>query len=165
MKEQYPENDLSRASKSYHELYAEQEPLRVCDYASEILCLAMRNPPSLGSITMSPGSALELRTKYFDKIYSATLQRAGPNDSGPESLGILQTRSLLLGASGAKLSESVRLGSVDWNFLQATRSNSAEMKDALQYVRYFEIHIDTGINQAEQENGLEIPECCEYLRT
>ena len=163
VKEQYSERDLRRAWKSYHELYMQQESLHASGYGFETICTAMRNLPNLDTVTMSLGSAP--RTRYLDMKFRASLQRAGPDDSGLENMGVPQTRSLLLGASRARLSlDSVRLGSVDWKFLQATDSHFAEMKDTLRNVRYFEIHIDTGGDESEEQNGLEILKCCENLR-
>lgn len=165
VKEQYSKDELRRAWKSYQELCMEQGTLRASGYGFDIICIAMRNLPSLDIINMSLGSAIKSRTKYLDKTFSASLQRAGPDNTGPESRGVPQTRSLLLGASRAKLSlDSVRLGIVDWKFLQATDSHFAEMKDVLRNVRYFEIHIDTGADEVEEQIGLEIPECNEFLR-
>ncbi|KAL8805981.1 MAG: hypothetical protein Q9182_001638 [Xanthomendoza sp. 2 TL-2023] len=158
--EQYAEDTLAKGWDSYLALYAEQAVLRGSDYGSGAICSAMRALPNLRTIILSHGSGIVERTKQLDKTFSASLQRLYP-----ETSGIPQAQSLLVGAAGAGLSlESVQIGDVDWKILQCDDEDFFKIKDALQSLRTCKLRISTGNDWSIENLGVEIPTCSEFLR-
>ena len=164
-KYEYSKETLADGWASYRSLYNQQEYIRQQGYGFLEIYDAMKGLPNLNDITMSLESAIVPRSRYVDKAFDASLILCGSGDQNPNSCGIPQLRSLLLGASRAGLSlRRVQAGVVDWKFLKATESDFAKIKKALKSLTFFEIFFTTGFDDANDMFGVEIPECYEYLR-
>ena len=162
----YSNDELSAGYTTYMKLYEEQEELRREGYGAKALADAMSWFPNLADVCMSMGCNIVTRSDHVKRAFSAGLHiPSGDHYSidGPGP-GVSQTRSILLGAhqAGVQLKQ-LQLGDVDWKFFQAIKCDMEKMKQSLRSLRILELVISTGYDEDEDEIGVEIPECREYL--
>ena len=149
---------LEKAYKEYNRMYAEQEDLRNRGYGFKELSDAMSRLPKLSEICMNHGRTICRRPKGIKNAYAAGFSAAKGN-----YCGIPHMRSLLLAVYEAGIElDTLRLGDVNWKFLQQSDETLKRMKHTLRHLTtfYLVISTETGLRPGE-----EIPTCRKYLRS
>lgn len=157
--------ELDERWTSSSTMYHTQGVPHDCSFGDEkIYTSIMSNLPKLAVIRTSLGTGIVRREDRHQDSFASAVHKYLHHHL--ELVGIQHLRELLMAAHRANLSlETVQLTDAYWRFLQAEDSDFHRMTDALKSVRHFDIHINTGIFQAEDgaENGL--MQCSEYLKS
>ena len=154
--------ELDNAWNTYETFLREQDDLRRRDYGFTELNEAITRFSNLRRVSMNHGWGLWHGNPDVNP-YADALARAGSDDQYPDA-GVPQMRSLLMAlhASGVKL-QSLRIGQVSWKFLMLDSDILGNLMKVLEPLECFEISISTGVDLEEDEIGIEIEECREFL--
>ena len=159
------EEELSAAHAAYKTLYEEQKSHRLEGYGAQALADALSGFQNLVDVCMSMGYNVVDQSNYIRRAFGAGLQIPwGDQDSIVFGPGVCQVRSILFAVRQAGIQlRQLKIGNVDWKFFKARQSDMEEMKKSMRSVRDLELGVSTGHTKDEDELGLEIPECREYL--
>ena len=147
--------------------------MRVCDYNADAIREAMVRMPNLKSIEMSmEGCLYEGYSGKIGRAFGKAYQSVCGDNDQRESCGVPQMRSLLLGASHARLRlQDLRCGLVHWEIFKQSGEIFEEMKSAVQHLTMLNLHITTRISDDGSRDSLDgddyhsqIPACAEYLK-
>ena len=153
----YSRSQLEKAYKEYTRMYAEQEDLRNRGYGFKELSDAMSRLPNLSDICMSHRGAICQGPRGLMTAFAAGLSR-GRGDY----CGIPFMRSLLLAVYEAGIElDTLRLGDVNWKFLQQSDETLKRIKHTLRHLTTLDLVISTETVYRPSE---EIPICRNYLR-
>ena len=154
----YSRSHLGKAYKEYTRMYAEQEDLRNRGHGFKELADAMSRLPKLSDICMNHGGAICEGPKGVNNAFAAGLSKMrGCHCVGG---GIPFMRSLVLAVHEAGIElDTLRLGHVDWKFLQQTDETLKRMKCTLRHLTTLELAIST----SPEDMCAEIPVCRNYL--
>ena len=154
---------LNDAYAAYKKFYEEQQNLRLERYGAQALADALSGFPNLVDVCMSMGCKIYRQSNYVRRAFDAGLQIPWRDQdciaSGP---GVYLVRSILFAVRQAGIQlRQLKLGDVDWKFFKARQSDMDQMKPSMRSVRDLELVVSTG--HTEDEVGIGIPECREYL--
>lgn len=163
-KRRHTKEDLCRAYSEYVRLYNDQEQLRQENYGAAAILEAMSRFPRLLEICMSLGCNIVTCTDYVNQAYGTSWNTPSGDGGHLEPSGVAQMRSLLLGAARTDVRlRRLELGDVNWTFLQADEEVLEQMKKSIEHLKCLNLVISTGMDEAGDEIGVEIPECRKYL--
>lgn len=149
-------SQLKKAYKEYNRMCAEQEDLRNRGYGLKELSDAMSRLPKLSDICMNHRRHVCRRPRDVKYAFAAGL--IGANG---DHCGIPVMRSLLLAVYNAGIElDTLRLGDVNWKFLQQSDETLKRMKYTLCHLTTLHLVIST---EPLQWPGEEIPTCRKYL--
>ena len=159
---------MDEAWSMYEKFYQEQANLREREYGFGELREAISNFPNLRKVSMSFGYALGFEEGYTTddntNPYLPALPAARADEWYPDPCGVPQMRSLVLAIHEANIQlKSLRIGEVNWRFLALDSTIIDKMKEVLAPLEQFELHISTGYGEEDDEIGIEIPECRDFL--
>ena len=158
----YSRSHLDKAYKEYTRMYAEQEDLRHRGYGFKELSDAMSRLPKLSDICMNHGSAICQGPKGVNNAFAAGLSKPG-GDYYCGDGGVSFMRSLLLAVheTGIELN-TLRLGEVNWKFLQQSDEVLKRMRYTLRHLTTLQLAI---FARTEHEYAEIPPTCRNYLRS
>ena len=142
--------------------------MRQYDYNSEVIRDAMAKLPKLKTIELSLLHCLRNESsRKLENAFAKGLSMAFGEHGHGGPCGVGQLRSLLVGASDAGLEiETLRCGSVKWEFFAERDSVFDKLKHAVRCLRNLEFYITTRSDEDRSSEELfneEISICAEYL--
>lgn len=158
---QYTKQQLKEAFRKYQRFCAYQN--RVDQYDGKI-ATAMKNFPNLKELTMS--AQVRPHKQLFQNAFESGYCTRCREDAEEWPLGLVQMRSLLLGACHAGLKiERLRCREVNWRILAQENKTFESMKRSVRHLRELKITFSTGIEEEEDQWGLlQIEDCKAYLQ-
>ena len=167
-KYRYSRARLNKAWGAFEDICQEQEELRRTGYGTLEFKKAFGNFPNLKEICMNHGWALWIGPMYTDdekrNPYAQALTPAGEDNWRLHPSGEPQFLALVLAVHDAELKlQTLRIGSVSWQFLMLEGELSDKMRDIMVSLKRFEVHISTGYDFGDDNIGIEIPECRDDL--
>lgn len=164
----YSARQLKNAYEEYRHFVWCQNYMRQYDYNSEMIREAMAKLPKLKTIELSLLCCLRNgRSRKLGNAFAKGLSMAYGEQGHGEPCGVGQLRSLLVGASDAGLEiETLRCGSVQWQFFAERDSVFDKLKHAVRCLRTLEFYITTRCDEdldSEELRDEEITLCAGYL--
>ncbi len=125
---------------------------------------AMRNFPNLKELIMS--AQVWQHSQAFENTFAPGYCNTCREDVGDWPIGLVQMRSLLLGAYRADLKiERLSCTQVNWRILTLKNKAFEDMKRSVRHLRELSITFSTGLEEEEDEWGfLQIEKCDVYLQ-
>ena len=158
----------------------QQDAMRKDNYYTGKITDALTHLPNLEEIWLSLEDWARPPSKAIEKAYSDSLVALHGHNDWKEPRGVPQMLSLLQGSARTQARlKSLCGGVMDWKFFQQSDEVFEELQKAVQYVQELVLEFSTspGMEQArdllrnqtsmdegEDELGLEIQECAEYLK-
>ena len=164
----YSARQLKNAYEEYRHFVWVQDYMRQYDYNSEVIRDAMAKLPKLKTIELSLLHCLrDDRSPKLENAFAKGLTMAYGEHGHGGPCGVGQLRSLLVGASDAGLEiETLRCGSVQWQFFAERDSVFDKLKHAVRCLRTLEFYITTRSDEDRYSEELfseEVALCAEYL--
>ena len=178
---QLPREAMDRCYAQYQRLFTLQEQLRDQDYGTSIISEALSHLPKLTSISTSFTPCPHECYRYLVGQFRLCLQRPFGDLGHGQPRGTSQLRSLLLGYGQPRGTSQLRslllgyynagtqltrleLGDINWQFLRnESEENMRMMKQSLRHLRELDLNLTTEYDVYDDEIGMEISECREYL--
>ena len=154
----HPRSQLDKAYKEYTRMYAEQEDLRNRGYGFKELSDAMSRLPKLSDICMNCDSAIYEGPQGVNNAFAAGLSRPRGDYYGGGGIPFMRSLLLAIYEAGIEL-DTLRLGDVNWKFLQQSDKTLNRMKYTLRHLTTLELAIST----ITEHMCTEIPTCRNYL--
>ena len=137
----YSRSHLDKAYKEYTRMYAEQEDLRNRGYGFKQLSDAMSRLPNLSDICMNHGSAICQGPKGVNNAFASSLSKPrGDYYCGDGGISFMRSLLLAVYEAGIEL-DTLRLGAVNWKFLQQSDETLKRIKYTLRYLTTLELAI------------------------
>ncbi|KAL9064786.1 MAG: hypothetical protein Q9161_008641 [Pseudevernia consocians] len=158
---QYTKQQLREAFRTYQGF---------CDYQGRLdqfdskIAKAMKNFPNLKEFTMS--TQVGRPSRAFENVFAPGFCKIYREDMGERPVGLVQMRSLLLGAHHAGLKiERLRCSDVNWRILMENSETFERMKRSVLHLRELSVTFSTGLEEEEDEWGIpQIEKCEKYLQ-
>ena len=164
----YSARQLKNAYEEYKHFVWCQDYMRQYDYNSDVIREAMAKLPKLKTIELSLLSCIRKdMSRKLQNAFAKGLSLASGEHGHGDPCGVGQLRSLLVGASDAGLEiETLRCGSVQWQFFAERDFIFNKLKHAVRCLRTLEFYITTrrdGYRDSEEVIDEEITLCAGYL--
>ena len=158
---QYTKRQLKEAFRKYQEFCGYQDRLYDLDRK---IAKAMKRFPNLKEIAMS--AQVWPHRQAFEKVFAPGFCTTYREDTEDWPVGLVQMRSLLLGAccAGLKL-ERLCCKEVNWHILTQKKKTFEDMRRSVRHLRELSITFSTGITAEEAQWAfLRLAGCSGYLR-
>ena len=164
----YSATQLKNAYEEFKHFVWVQNYMRQYDYNSEVIRDAMAKLPNLKTIELSLFECLRNgRSPKLENAFAKGLSAACGEHGYGGPCGVGQLRSLLVGASDAGLEiETLRCGTVQWQFFAERDSVFDKVKHAVRCLRTLEFYITTRCDENRDSQELYCEEtslCAGYL--
>ena len=137
-------SQLRTAYDIYQGYLEDQADMRICHYNAQEIKDAMSRLSNLASLQMSMCFGMKCRSNYVKRAFSHAMQKPCGDDHQPNSCGVPQLQSLLLGIAKNDIQlQELHFGLVDWRIFQVREKIFAKFKKAVQSLSRLHMLIST----------------------